>query len=463
MTAGKYSGIPLAFLCFFLYSASTVQAAPPAWKAGAAAIAITPERPLLLEGYVPAKIASGKIHDVYVKALALQDPEGGRAVIVTADLSGYDYGFTAGIAKEIERKHGLSRERVLFNASHTHSGPAIYPGELQLLCGYPPEEVKKVDEYISWARERFIRVIGEAISGMRPAIVSFSSASPAPFAMSRRYPTEKGIVYRSTPGGQYAGGTRDDTVPVLKAAAPDGAMIAVLFGYACHPITLSGDKFCGDYPGFAQQYLQEMYPGAVAMFMQGCGGQLVPNARFQVEYAMGHGRTIADAVKKALDGTQTQVTGPLRCAYAEPPLEFEAAPDRAALAEQAKSKDVILSLKAQYLLDKLNRNGKIDTTIPCPLQAIRFGKELLMVGISGETAAEYAVTVKTENQSQFTWVAGYCNYVYAYLPTWQILREGGYEGRDAIRYSPFPGPFKEDVETRVLPGVREVVKRVGIQ
>ncbi len=86
-----------------------------------------------------------------------------------------------------------------------------------------------------------------------------------------------------------------------------------------------------------------------------------------------------------------------------------------------------------------------------------------MVGISGETAAEYAVTVKTENQSQFTWVAGYCNYVYAYLPTWQILREGGYEGRDAIRYSPFPGPFKEDVETRVLPGVREVVKRVGIQ
>jgi hypothetical protein len=297
---------------------------------------------------------------------------------------------------------------------------------------------------------------------MQPAAVSFSTAGPVTFAMSRRYPTEKGIVYRSTPGGQYAGGPRDDTVPVLKIAAADGSLKAVLFGYACHPITLNGDKFCGDYPGFAQQYLQEMYPGAVALFMQGCGGQRVPNARFQVEYAMGHGRTLADAVKKALDGPQIPIIGPLKCAYAEPPLEFESAPERTVLEEQAKSNDTILRLKAQYLLDKLDRNGKIETTIPCPLQAVRFGKELLLVGISGETVAEYAITVKSENQSQFTWIAGYCNYIYAYLPTWQILREGGYEGKDAIRYSPFPGPFKEDVESRVLDGVREVVKKVSL-
>jgi hypothetical protein len=279
--------------------------------------------------------------------------------------------------------------------------------------------------------------------------------------MSRRYPTEKGISYRSTPATQYPGGSRDDTVPVLKVTGLDGKVKAVLFGYACHPITLNGEKFCGDYPGFAQQYIQEAFPGAIALFMQGCGAELVPNARFQVEYAMGHGRTLADAVKKALDSPQTPVTGPLRCAYTETPLDFQPPPERKVLEEQAKSDNAAQRRKAVFLLDKLNRNEKIETSIPCPLQAVRFGPELLMIGISGETVVDYAVTLKSENLTQFTWVAGYCNYVYAYLPTWRIVKEGGYEGGGAILYTPFPGPFPENVEERVLTGARKVVKEVS--
>jgi neutral ceramidase len=442
-------------------SALPVRGAETGWKAGASSIVITPEQPMYLEGYVPAKIASEKVHDVYAKALALQDPAGNRVVIVTADLIGYDYGFTAGIAEEVKKKFGLSRDAILFNASHTHSGPAIYPAEWQLIYGYTPEEVAKVTTYIGWARERFVKVIGDALSGMQPAVVSFSSAQPVPFAMSRRFPTETGISYRSTPATQYPGGARDDTVPVLKVAAPDGKVRAVLFGYACHPITMSFDKFCGDYPGFAQQYIEEAYPGAVAMFVQGCGGELVPNARYQIEYAMGHGRALFEAVKSALEGAQTPVTGPLASTYTETTLNLQPAPDRKTLEEQAKSDNAAIKNKAAHLLKTLDKDGKIGTTIQCPLQAIRFGKELLLVGISGETVVEYAQTIKSENLTQFTWVAGYCNYVYAYLPTWRIIREGGYEGGEAIRYTPYSGPFLEDVESRVLTGAREVVKKVS--
>ncbi len=32
--------------------------------------------------------------------------------------------------------------------------------------------------------------------------------------------------------------------------------MAVLFGYACHPTTLSFTTWCGDYPGFAQLELE---------------------------------------------------------------------------------------------------------------------------------------------------------------------------------------------------------------
>lgn len=447
----------MAFLCVSCHS----RAVAAGWSGGAASVAITPEGSLLLEGYVPAKVATEKIHDVHAKALALRDPMGNRMVIVTADLSGYDYGFTDGIAKEAKKRWGLSRESILFNASHTHSGPAIMPEEWQLLYGHSPEESAKVGRYIPWAAERFVTVIGEAIANMGPVEVTFSSANPVPFAMSRRYPTEKGIVYRSGPGSQYGGGPRDDTVPVLRVVAPDGKLKAVLFGYACHPITLNGEKFSADYPGFAQQYIEEAFPGSVALFMQGCAGELVPNARFQVEYAMGHGRALAEAVKNALSGPQVKISGPIRSAYSDVPLEFESAPDRTSLEAQLKSDNATLVRKARYLLDTLDRNGRISTTLPCPLQTVRFGPELLLVGISGETVADYALTIKSEHTGQFTWVTGYCNYVYAYLPTWRILREGGYEGGEAIRYSPFPGPFREDVETRVLSGVRNLVRQVS--
>ena len=460
MTVRSRSAL-LAVVLVTLAAALPLEGAETGWKAGVASIVITPEQPMYLEGYVPAKIATEKVHDVYAKALALQDPSGNRAVIVTADLIGYDYEFTAGIAEKVKRKFGLPREAILFNASHTHSGPAIFPAEWQLLYGYTPDEVAKVTDSIAWVRERFVKVISDALADLKPAVVSFSSAQPTPFAMSRRYPTEKGISYRSGPGTQYAGGSRDDTVPVLKAAAQDGKVRAVLFGYACHPITMSFDKFCADYPGFAQQYIEEAYPGAIALFMQGCGGELVPNARYQIEYAMGHGRTLSDAVKSALEGSQTPVTGPLKCAYTEVTLNLQPAPERSVLEEQAKSGDAPIRNKAVCLLGQLDKNGKIESTVQCPLQAIRFGKELLLIGISGETVVDYAVTLKSENLTQFTWVAGYCNYVFAYLPTWRILKEGGYEGGDAIRYTPFSGPFLEDVETCVLTGAREVVNKVS--
>ncbi len=51
--------------------------------------------------------------------------------------------------------------------------------------------------------------------------------------------------------------------------------------------------------------------------------------------------------------------------------------------------------------------------------------------------------------------------VFGYLPTLQILREGGYEGGDALLYTPFPGPFAESVEDRVLEGVKALLGRIS--
>ena len=52
-----------------------------------------------------------------------------------------------------------------------------------------------------------------------------------------------------------------------------------------------------------------------------------------------------------------------------------------------------------------------------------------------------------------TWVAGYTDSVFGYLPSVRVLREGGYEGGDAMLYFGRPGPFADTVEATVMNGV----------
>ena len=68
---------------------------------------------------------------------------------------------------------------------------------------------------------------------------------------------------------------------------PEGKLRAVLFGDAVHGTTLTGDNYqlCGDYAGFAQEYVQERHPSVQAMFLMGCAGDANPYPRGSVALA----------------------------------------------------------------------------------------------------------------------------------------------------------------------------------
>jgi len=92
----------------------------------------------------------------------------------------------------------------------------------------------------------------------------------------------------------------DHAVPVLTVTRPGGKLEAVLFGYACHPTTLSFQTWCGDYPGFAQLELEASHPGATAMFVNTCGGDQNPLPRRSVELCQRYGQMLAAARQSAI-------------------------------------------------------------------------------------------------------------------------------------------------------------------
>ncbi len=461
------------FLCLFAIAVITslqmaqppsmgAESSPGNWKAGLASTVITPQQPMWMAGYAArTKPSEGKVHELRAKALALEDSRGARMVIVTMDLLGISRRSRDRLEKEASRLYELPPERLLLSASHTHCGPAVRETRYSIygdtLYGLSPEQVRQSEQYVEGLHQKLLKLIGSAIEDLAPAGLSYSHAR-AGFAMNRRSKTEGGYRIQPNPDGPV-----DHDVPVLRVENADGELRAVLFGYACHCTTLSFYKFCGDYAGFAQEYIEQDHPGVTALFIAGCGGDQNPYPRGgprTLQYCREHGRALANAVEAALTPRARPVDGPVRAVLDTVTLDFAEPPGRERLEEQAKSGNKYERRHAEVLLEELRENGKIRTTYPYLVQVVEFGDDLTVIALAGEVVVDYSLRLKSELAGRPVWVAGYCNDVFGYVPSVRVLKEGRYEAGGAMLYTPLPGPFAESVEQRIMDNVHRLVKEV---
>src|SRR5262245_47745625 len=77
------------------------------WKAGIAKAVITPEKAVWLAGYGTKRPPDGKLHDLWMKALALEDPDGRRAVLITSDFQGVPKGMSDHVFARLRKEHSL--------------------------------------------------------------------------------------------------------------------------------------------------------------------------------------------------------------------------------------------------------------------------------------------------------------------------------------------------------------------
>jgi hypothetical protein len=427
------------------------------WKAGVAVRVITPAEPMWLAGYgARTRPAEGKLQDLYVKALALEDPAGGKLVLVTSDLVGIPRALGEAVAAEVRKRTGLARERLMLTVSHTHCGPVL-SDNLADAYNMPAEEAKKIAPYTQKVRGWMVEVVVKALADLRPARLAVGRGT-ARFAVNRRKPTPKGFINAANPGGPV-----DHDVPVLRVSGPDGKLRAVVFGYACHNTTLQFYRWCGDYAGFAQEQLEKKHKGATALFWTGCGADANPLPRSTVELCRKYGKELADAVDAVLGGDLTPVTGTSAARYATIPLSYAAVPDRGKLNADVLSKNFSLRQRARRLLKELDEGRKIDEAYRhYPVQVWRLGEQVTWVALGGEVVVDYARRLKKELAGKrAVWVAAYANDVMAYIPSERVLKEGGYEGDTSMIPYGLPSKWAAGIEGRIVGKVQELVKEVA--
>jgi hypothetical protein len=434
------------------------------WKAGVASVSITPDKPVHLLGYqTRTKPFASVDADIFAKALAIEDDHGNRGVIVTSDLVGLQDAFSGEICQRIKQKTGIQRRQLILNASHNHTGPLLSLNPMasgNLAHGNMTEaDVQRTIEYSRQLQGKIVALVEAALADLQPAELAWGEDAVR-FVMNRRS-GEPGSIYMSAnPHGQT-----DPIVPVLRVTGPAGKVRCILFGCACHNTTLTPDHnvISGDYAGYAQEFLQQRFPGAQAMFISGCGADANPEPRGNADQAKAHGRELAESVRRVMEGQMRPLDGRLHMAYelVDLPLLKLSKDDLAKYMVRGDAQ----AMMAAHLMHILEGGGSLKEKYTAPVALWRFGNQLTLVALPGEGVSGYADLVKRRLKSRNVWVSSYNNDCFGYLPTAQIVREGGHEAIGVTvwlwgNHLTFDaGFFSEDVESTILDAVAALATR----
>jgi hypothetical protein len=431
------------------------------WKAGAAAVRFTPWEPMWLAGYaVRTEPSRGVLSDLWASALALEDAAGDRLIVVSADIIAIPRELADRAAAQVREKHAIPRDHFVFAATHTHYGPEVRPDKAPFFK-IPPDYAALIPQAADLLIGAMSFAAEQALRNLSPARL-LAGRTTAHFAHNRRTHSSLNTHHSSL--------FTDHDVPVLTARSPDGTIRAVIFGYACHNLTIDPHdrRFSADWAGFARAHIRDWNGGAISLFIPGCGADQDPQPRGSVELSQQHGRTLAQAVQQCVAGSCTEIEPSLAVAAADVPLEMQPVTTQW-IEESLASGDPPRQFKAEFLRQHLAGGGQLKTRYDARVQVVRLGRQVLLIALGGEPVAEWAHRFRqefgvdggsTKSAPPLVWVAGYCNDMCGYIPTRRIQQEGGYEAGRATLWSALPAPWTETVEDRIADAVRRLVEQV---
>ncbi len=212
-------------------------------------------------------VDAGPVNDrLWAKALVIKS-DATTAVIVSVDAVaigeiGYiknDY--LPKVRARLEKELGIQPANVLVNASHCHG----------IVC-------TDVDD-------RTFQAVKLATQNMVPVKVGAGRGHEDRVSENRRLKLKSGKeldvrhAYALPPDEEVAEvGPIDPEIGVLRLDRMDGKTLAVVYNFACHPIQGVPNKGnTADMTGFASQVIEDnLSDGTVALFLQGCGGDINP-------------------------------------------------------------------------------------------------------------------------------------------------------------------------------------------
>lgn len=414
---------------------------------------ITPKRGIYLAGFGFRNRPSEGIEDpLFLRIAVLQDEAGKKFIIVSADICKFPKEMSYRIKLWASIHLKLDPASVLLNSSHTHCAPTLYPEPAYPHWPLDPAYVYSLEKDIKSG-------IAEALGKMEDAHFEYGLLSDY-FAVNRRLLNPDGTLS----WGANENGYCDNDVPVITVYDSSNKLKVLIYRYACHPTSKGAYLISADYPGAISRALKKNLGQSVqTIFLQGAGGSSKPKfynketrsfvqASFdQVEEL---GKKSADKISAFINsGKMRQIN--LKISSREKvikfPLDASRVPSTEALMEMidSDSSDCGCSpltnrMWAQQMLER-KRTGSFYMYYDMLVNKTYIAEGLALIGCSGELTAEAGKIIKDNFAGGDLILLGYCFYTGAYIPTDEMLPEGGYEVLSAPRTAMLSAPFASGI------------------
>jgi len=224
----------------------------------------------LTAGVAQVDITSPKFVPVgdrlYVKALVVRSADT-IAVIITVDavaiggIGGISNEYLGRVRERLKDELSITPDSVLVNASHCHG----------IVC----------DDM----EDKTVEAVRNAIKGIVPVTVGCGVGHENRIMENRRLFLKSGKeadvrhAYSVAADDEVVDvGPIDPKIGIVRLNKADGQTLAVIYQFACHPIMgLPNGANTADITGYSSKVIQDnLSDGAIALFLQGCGGDINP-------------------------------------------------------------------------------------------------------------------------------------------------------------------------------------------
>lgn len=239
--------------------------------------------------------AEGIHRPLTATAVLVEPVTGGDGhVIFALDLGWLGQREMAALLARLREATGFGDERVVVTFSHTHAAVNLDTERLAEPGG------EHIEPYLAALTGLLLEAFAAARDRLTPVDLTYGTGSCG-LAMHRdAHDAERGIYVC----GPNPDGPTDATIGLVRATDAEGATVAVLVNYACHPTTLAWDNrlVSPDYVGALRETVEEAL-GAPCIFLQGAAGDLGPVRGFvgDVATADSNGRQLGYSVLAGLE------------------------------------------------------------------------------------------------------------------------------------------------------------------
>lgn len=374
------------------------------------------------------RICTNVLDRPMLTCVAMADNVGALWLIYSSDTLYVHEKMVELVRAAVHEKLDVPAANVLMVATHTHAGPSVFAGQVNM------------DEYYPAYIEAAVKAAGEALADLADSEISIGSKQVPNMTFVRHYVLDDGTFIGM--GFGHPGRTRfhtdisDDQLQLIRFTRKDARDI-LLVNWQCHATTPSGESqtdLCTAFVGPLRNHLEGL-SGCKVIYLQGAAGNLVPSSRIEEENIVpvsdyvAYGRKLAEEAFSLLPELTAVAGGNLLGKQLEHAAKIDHSDDpKAALAGQVydeyykltdpKERSQLIrenGFNSVYHAMHIRSRSKMPESLSMELNALCAG-DIAFATVPFEMFNSNGRFVKEHSPFKMTFMLAYCNGFHSYLP-----------------------------------------------